>query len=73
MAVVQTQQQFFRAVGGLMVLFNSGGPKLELCRQFCSQVLRQVGHLVERFRPAGEQPLTNLFGTVCATARRILS
>ena len=60
LGVVQLQQQFLRAVGGLAVLGDLRGPNLELGGKLLAEVGRQVGHFVEPGGPLLEEPLPHL-------------
>ena len=60
LAVVQFQQQFFRAVGRLAVLGDPRGPDLELGGKPLAELGRQVGHFLEPGGPLLEEPLPHL-------------
>lgn len=60
LAVVQFEEQFFRAVGGRAMFGDMGRPNLELRDELLAQFGGQVGHFVEACDPLLKEPLPHL-------------
>src|SRR5262249_17481152 len=60
--VLETQQELVRAVGGAQMPGDTSAEDLELGSKSLTQSERQVGHLLERLGPSGEEPAAYLAG-----------
>ena len=61
-AVLEAEKQLVRAVGCLQVPANARSERRKLRRQGGAEVARQIGHLLERLRSAGDEPAADLPG-----------
>ncbi len=63
-SIGQVQQQFLRAILGLLVNGHASGPNHKLGGQLLAQRLGQVRHFLERAGPFLEQPVADLRGPI---------
>ena len=65
LGVRKLQEQLLRPVGGLLPIDHAAGPYPPFGRKPAAQLGGQVGHFLERTRPAGKEPLSHLNGPIC--------